>query len=142
MSVEELVDAGAPCAPARQRLEPRHDADVAGDGHVREQPDILQHVADAAPQADRLPLASIAALDHDDAGIRHQQPVDELEERRLPGAAAADQRDDLACLDRRGRNGRARAGHPPHERNVAELDGAACLTHSDGAASLRSGSSR
>ena len=35
---------------------PRHHRDVLGDRHVRKQPDLLQHVADAAPQRERIPL--------------------------------------------------------------------------------------
>ena len=49
-------------APARPPLEPRHDRDVVGDRHVREQADLLHHVADAASQPDRIPLARVAAL--------------------------------------------------------------------------------
>ena len=53
---------------ARPAIEPGHDADVVRDGHVRKQPDILQDVAHAPPQRDRLPFARVAALDEHGAG--------------------------------------------------------------------------
>ena len=44
-------------------LEPRHHADVAGDGHVRKEADVLDDVADRPAQRDRIPLAGVAAAD-------------------------------------------------------------------------------
>ena len=95
----------------------------AGDGHVRKQPDVLQDVADTPPQTNRLPLARVAALDQDDARIGHQQSVDELEERGLAGAAAADERDDLARFDGEVEVIEHAQASLAHERDVAELDG-------------------
>ena len=110
-------------ALGRPAFEPRHNADVAGDGHVREQPDLLQHVADAAPQPDRFPLARVAAFDDAPRRRRAQQPVDELEERGLAGAAPADQRDDLARLDDEIEAVEHALAARAHEGHVPELDG-------------------
>ncbi len=70
--VEQLADArlGAIRRPA---FEPRDDADVAGDRHVRKEPDVLQHVSDAPPQPNRLPLAR--APPFDDAPRRNPAPA-------------------------------------------------------------------
>ena len=46
--VAPLLD---PCR--RPAEEPRHDGDVVADGQVREEPDLLDDVADAPPQLDR-----------------------------------------------------------------------------------------
>ncbi len=46
-------------------FEARHQRDVALDGPVREQADVLNDVTDAAAQADGVPLRLIAALDED-----------------------------------------------------------------------------
>jgi hypothetical protein len=51
-----MVSAGTPV-----RL--RGDDDVLGHGHVREQPDLLEHVADLAAQQVRLRLADDVAPD-------------------------------------------------------------------------------
>ena len=52
-------------ARGRPRFEPRHNRHVVGDRHVRKQPDVLQHVSDAPPQPDGLPLARVASFDDD-----------------------------------------------------------------------------
>ena len=54
---------------------------------------VLQDVSDAAPQPDRVPFLRVASLDRDASRGRQQQPIDELEQRALAGAAAADDRD-------------------------------------------------
>ena len=92
--IEQRVRA-RPDAIGRPAFETRHQADVFLDGHVRKQPDVLQHVADAAPQADRVPLARVASLDANGSGRGQDQSIDELEDRALAGAAAADEHDDL-----------------------------------------------
>jgi hypothetical protein len=53
-------------------FEPRHDADVARHRHVREQPDVLDHITDRTAQPDRIPLAGIATADQHAAGLRHR----------------------------------------------------------------------
>jgi hypothetical protein len=67
---------------------------------VREEADILKDVPDAAAQPDAVPGPRIPPLHHDDPGGRQQEPVDQLQQRRLARAAAADQSDDLARLNR------------------------------------------
>ncbi len=54
--LQQLVDAlcDLVARPAEQR---RNDGDVLRDGHVREQADGLNHVADAAPQLDGVELS-------------------------------------------------------------------------------------
>src|SRR5262245_33576272 len=66
---------------------------------MREQPDLLQHVADPAAKLDRIPAGSRLALDPDDAGLRRQQTIDQFENSRLAGPAAPDERERLAALD-------------------------------------------
>src|SRR5262245_58014705 len=60
--VEQFIDSRADAVfwPA---LQPRHDRHVAPDGHMREQPDLLQHVSDPAAKLDRIPIGGRAALD-------------------------------------------------------------------------------
>ena len=62
--------------------------------------DFLEHVADVAAQIERIPLASWPAADENAAGIGHEEAVDELEDGALAGAAAADERDGFAALQR------------------------------------------
>ena len=96
--VEQLAHtrADARLVPAEQA---RHDRDVLRDGHVRKEPDLLQHVADAPAQIERIPLPSCRAPRHGSSRVRQQQPVDELEDRALAGAAAAHERDGLSAFD-------------------------------------------
>ena len=49
-SAEQLVDARRAISRLSQPEQPRHRGDVVGDRPVREQADLLDHVADAAPQ--------------------------------------------------------------------------------------------
>src|SRR5207237_9738704 len=86
--LEELVHArgGARLRPA---LELWHDGDVPADRHVRKQADLLQHVPDAPSQANRLPRARVAAFADHRAAVRFEETVDQLQQRALPGAAAA-----------------------------------------------------
>ncbi len=72
--IEQLVRAGA-SAIGRPALQTRHQADVLFDGHVRKQPDVLQHVADAAPQPNPVPLAGVATFDPNRAGGRQDQAI-------------------------------------------------------------------
>ena len=60
---------------------------------------------------------------NDRARVGQQQPVDELEERRLAGAAAPDQRDDLARLNDRSKRSSTRCAARAREGHVPELDG-------------------
>ena len=74
----------------------RHRADVRGDGLVREQPDLLDHVADVAAQLDRVGVGDVVAVEEDAARRRLDQPVDHLQRRRLAATRRADEHADLA----------------------------------------------
>ena len=65
---EQLVDAGtdAPCLPAKQL---RRDRDVLRHRHVREEPDLLKHVADPAAQLDRIERSRVDAADGDPPAV-------------------------------------------------------------------------
>ena len=76
-----------------------HAGDVVGDGHVREQPGLLDHVPDPATQLDGVDLRDVPSVHHDGAGIRVMQAVDELDERRLSAARCAEHAHELAGLD-------------------------------------------
>jgi hypothetical protein len=104
---EQLVDARGDVAraPAEQR---RRDPDVLGDGEVREQPDLLEAVADPPAQERRGLRARVGAVDPDAAAGRLDQPVHEPQRRGLAGARAADQHEQLAALD--------------HQRQVVDRD--------------------
>src|SRR5213078_2854271 len=60
--LEQLGDARANPAlvPAEQA---RHGRDVVADGHVREEPDLLDHVADPAPQLDERLVTDAAPVE-------------------------------------------------------------------------------
>ena len=60
--LEQFGGAGADALP-RPAQQPRDRADVGLDGHVREQPDLLEDVTDAAPQLGQLELAHAASVD-------------------------------------------------------------------------------
>src|ERR1700677_29448 len=53
-----------------------HECNVALDGEVREQTAILDHITDAAPEADRIPLGSAAAIHAHVTCGRLEQTVD------------------------------------------------------------------
>ncbi len=71
---------------------------------MRHQPDVLDHVADRTAQGDRVPVAGRHASDPDIPRGRFDQPVDELQERRLPRPA-------------RSQDGEALVGAPPRGRH-------------------------
>ena len=94
---DELEQLGGAVADAvlRPAKQPRHGADVVLDRHVREQPDLLEHVADAAPQLGELELAHAAAVDRDVALGDRDQAVDHLQRGRLAAPRRADEHADL-----------------------------------------------
>src|SRR5690606_1159688 len=96
--LEELVDPGgdALLLPAQQL---RDHADVLGHGHVGEQADLLDDVADVAPQLVGVGPGHVLAADEDPAGRRLDEPVDHLEHRRLAAAGRPDEHDDLPLGD-------------------------------------------
>src|SRR5262249_45444619 len=70
----------------------------------------------------RRPLARVALLHQNSTFVRLEQPVDQLEQGTLARAAAADESDHLAGLDREGEMIEdLRAVRSP-ERHTAELD--------------------
>ena len=124
--------AGRPARAARRRArrsrsaghiqQPRHERDVRGDRHVREQPDVLDHVAGLAAQRDRVPRRDAAAVHPHLAGVGAQQPVDQPQQRGLAAAAAADQRHHLAFGDRERDVAQHRARPPRLADDVEEVD--------------------
>ena len=65
--------------------------DVVGDRHVREEADLLDHVADPAAELDDGDLADAAPVDADVALVERDEPVHELQRRRLAAAGRADE---------------------------------------------------
>jgi hypothetical protein len=91
--------AGAPTLDGPP-LEPWYQCYVFFNGEVRKQPNLLEHIADSSSQRDRIPLPGVASFDKDAAGVRQQKAVDQLEHRRLAGAAAADEGDRFTRTNR------------------------------------------
>jgi hypothetical protein len=81
-----------PLVPAE---EPRDRGDVVGHRAVREQPCVLDHVADAAAQLCRLHRRGVLPVDRDPTGGRLDHPVDHAERGRLAASGRADQDRDL-----------------------------------------------
>ena len=97
--VEQLVDAGGDLLlrPAEQL---RHGGDVLGDGHVREEADLLDHVADAAAELGLVESVDALPVDPHVARGELDEPVDELHRRRLAAAGGADEAADVAGRNR------------------------------------------
>src|SRR5207302_6149297 len=83
-------------APAQQA---RNRTDVVLDCEVREQPDLLKHVADAATQLGELQVLHAGAVDRDVAFADRDQAVDHLQRRRLAAARRSNQDADLPRRD-------------------------------------------
>ncbi|MNS94377.1 hypothetical protein D3C72_1285920 [compost metagenome] len=83
--------------PAEQA---RHHHDVLFDGHVREQADLLDHIADLAAQGHAVDAAGVLALDAHGARGRLDQPVDHLQRGGLAAARRAEEDADLAARHR------------------------------------------
>ena len=119
--LEQLAHASRD-AIVRPLLEPRHDGDVVADREVREEADLLNHVADRSPKADRIPLARVPTLHDHVTGVGQEQSIDQLEERRLARAARPDERQRLPRSYRQ-RDVVENARLPRQAvRDVAELD--------------------
>ncbi len=99
MNAFEQVVHAAVDAVARPSQQARHDADVFGDRHVREEPDRLNRIADAAAKRDRVHRPHVNAVDQDRAAGRLDEPVHRSQQRRLPAARRTDDRDDFAGRD-------------------------------------------
>ena len=63
-----------------------HHADVLGHGHVGEQADLLDHVADVTAQCHLVLAVDILAVDQDGAAVRFDQAVDGLQSGGLAAA--------------------------------------------------------
>ena len=96
---EQLLHArvGAVLLPAEQ---PRHGRDVLGDRQVREQPDLLDHVADLAAQLAHVAVQHALPAEQDLAAAQRDHAVDQAHRRRLAAARRADQHAEVAGRDR------------------------------------------
>jgi hypothetical protein len=92
---QQLVDAGGHllAVPADQ---PGHDGDVLADREVREQPDLLDDVADAPPQLVGVDVRDVLPVEQDLPGGGLDEPVHHLQGGGLAAARRPDQRDDRA----------------------------------------------
>ena len=69
------------------------------DGHVRKEADILEHVADAPSQIERVPLRDQRSRTVTSPLSGSRRPIDQFEDRALAGAAAPHERERLALGD-------------------------------------------
>jgi hypothetical protein len=101
------------CAPSVPAQQLGHRGDVLGDRLVREQPDLLDDVADLAPQVGGVALAHAATADADVAGGDVDEPVDHAHRGRLAAARRPYENTDLPGRDLErevGDDGRVSAG--------------------------------
>src|SRR3990170_6993749 len=96
---------------------------------MREQADLLDHIADAAAQPDRVPLYRWLALDAHHAGSRVKQTIDQLHRRRFSRAAAAEQHQGLALIHFQAQGGEQCASVRQGEADAAKLDGGLAVIH-------------
>jgi hypothetical protein len=75
--------------------------DVLGHGHVWEQADALEYVADAAAQHDRVDDPDVLAGNPDRPLGRVDQPVDQAKQRGLAGPGGADDGQEFLRADRK-----------------------------------------
>ncbi len=120
--LEQFVHAllGAILVPSEQLGHGRH---VVPDPDVREQPDLLDHVADPPPQVVRIDGGDVFTVDDDVARRRFDDAVDHLEAGRLAAARRSDEDDDLTLGDLQAQaihRGRLLPGEPLGE--LLELD--------------------
>ena len=97
--VKQLVHArgGAGAVPLEDA---RHGGDVLPHAHVREQADLLNHVADTSTKLHRVDRRDVSALHEHLAGIGVVQAVDELDQRGLAAARGAEHAHELPLVDR------------------------------------------
>src|SRR6516165_3922141 len=82
--------------PAEQA---RHDRHVARDRKMREEPDLLNNIADGPPQPDGVDPADVPLVDEDAAARRDLQTIDHAHDRGLPGTGRTDEDAKLAAPD-------------------------------------------
>ena len=99
--LKQLVHAGVD-APAVPLEDFGHAGDVLGDGHVREQSRLLDDIADAPAQLDRVDLRHILAVHQHGSRVGIVQAVDELDERGFAAAGGTEHADELTGIDRQG----------------------------------------
>jgi hypothetical protein len=73
--------------PAQQE---RRDSDIFSHGHVREEAGLLEHIADAPAQRDRVQRLDVLAPDSYAPGAGLRQPVEKLQQGGLAGTRLAD----------------------------------------------------
>ena len=95
--IEQFGNAGLSCLLARQS---QTDCDVLGDGHVREQADVLKDIADPAAQRVGGSRRHRLRADPHHAFARFDQAVDHLQQRRFARTRRADQRHETATGNR------------------------------------------
>src|ERR1019366_5406129 len=83
----------------RPAFQLRNKPDVVGHGRAREKPALLDHIAYAPPQANRVPVCDGLAFEPHFATRGLDQPVYHLEQGGLPRAAPPQQRHRFALFD-------------------------------------------
>lgn len=95
---------------------------------MRKEPDVLNHIPNGAPQANRIPFAGVFPLHPHVASVGHEQSIDELEGRGLTGATRADERHDFAGIDSERESVENWRVAGVSERHLPELDAIHAIT--------------
>jgi hypothetical protein len=105
----------------------RDGRDVLGDGLVREQPDLLDRVADVAAQLGRRAVADAHAVEQDVARGQLDHAVDQPHRGRLAAARRTDEDAELASGDLEAQLADRRlVGSGVALRGLAKLEGGGC----------------
>jgi len=100
---EALGHAGVDLATRAPRMQPQREGHVLRRRRVLQQVELLEDHAEPlalAPQVGRLQRGQLAVAEMHPSGVRTLQQVDQAQQRRLAGAAPADQAEDLAGAHR------------------------------------------
>ena len=81
------------------REQARDERDVLFDGPMREQPELLNDVADAAAQLDGIKGSGVASVEQDGSGGWLEQAIDEPQRGGFPGSAAPEENEGFAGVD-------------------------------------------
>ena len=95
--LKQLYRAGAN-SYLRPAFQLRHKPHVLSHGRVREQPALLDHIANTPPQANRVPVGDALAFEPHLATRGLHQPIHHLEQSRLTRAAPSQQRHRFALF--------------------------------------------